>query len=597
MKKETIPSHSARGCQPAGQHYRGDSSEFCPSQIEVRARCQFEKILAVALNPKLDDLGKPEPDWKSSPDAGADADAPTLCNYGQLEKWLAVELFALGRLLVELFVSAARAGLRKRLGGNASGRAWLRQFKGRFGLIAYWREGSRGHFPLDNLLGIARGGFSHSVCLLACNLATRMSFAASSEVFERFVGWSPDPGSIENMVLGVGVDAPSYMEQSAPKRDRSKRQVLVIEIDGKAPPTATEQELEKRSASAKAAKQQSAEKNARQVDREGEGEGEGKGEESGSRKRCCCQRHRARTIRQRARKKKSAAKAKAGGRKPGDQKKGKEDSKAKNGRSATLVVTYVLEEGSDGLLHGPKDKRAWADFGPRVNMMQWAKEEAQRREFDPQSEDIHLVMDGETCLRAGMRERFPNATIALDIRHAEEHLHALGKLVHSSSEHREAFVEHYRAMLHDGGAHKMTEELQGVIEDANRQKEKDGLDPDDGEYDELEKGIAYFAKRLDMMDYGNLKKKDLVIASGQVEGAARHLVGERMDCGGMRWKVDRGRMVLHLRCIGFNGDWDNFDRWLSKENHARLAHGKVVRLTSTKPPPMPLSANQTAQAA
>ena len=130
--------------------------------------------------------------------------------------------------------------------------------------------------------------------------------------------------------------------------------------------------------------------------------------------------------------------------------------------------------------------------------MQWAKEEAQRREFDPQSKDIHLVMDGETCLRDRMRERFPNATIALDIRHAEEHLHAMGKLIHTSSEDRETFVENYRAMLYDGKARKMTEELQGMIEDANKQKKKDGLDPDDCDYQELEKAIAYFAKRIDM---------------------------------------------------------------------------------------------------
>ena len=510
-------------------------------------------------------------------------------------------MLVLGRLLSELFLSSARDSLGKKQ-GKPRGRVRRRQFKGFFGTVTYWREGGCGHFPLDHLLGIAKGGFSHSVCLLACNLAVRVSYAAAGSIFERFAGWSPDAGSIENMVLGIGASAASYMEESAPRRHGDKRQVLVIEIDGKAPPTATEQELKKRSASAKAAvarksqKKQNPDNNACRVDHTGKDKG-GEGKESGTRKRCCCQRHRAKAIRQRARKKKQAAKVKANKQKPSNKEKGKQDSKTKNGRSATLVVTYVLEEGPDGLLHGPKDKRVWADFGPRVNMMQWAKEEAQRRGFDPQSRDIHLVMDGEKCLRDGMIKRFPNATIALDIRHAEEHLHALGKLIHSASEHREAFVENYRAMLYEGEARKMTEELQGMIEDANKQKKKDGLDPDDGEYEQLEKEIAYFANRLDMMDYGKLKKKDLVIASGQVEGAARHLVGERMDCGGMRWKVERGRMILHLRCIEINGDWDKFDSWLSKKNHTHLAHGKVVRLTSTKPPPMPLSPTESSQAA
>ena len=526
----------------------------------------FERILAMAK-------ATTEPDS----DIGS-----THWSYEQFEKQLRAEVLILGRLLCELFVSSARDGLGKQQ-GKPPGRVRRRQFKGFFGPVTYWREGRYGHFSLDYLLGIAKGGFSHSVCLLACNLATRMSFAVSAKVFERFAGWSPDPVSIENMVMGIGPEASSYMEQSAPKKDPAKRQVLVIEIDGKAPPMATEQELKKRSASAKlkAAKAKA------------KATGKTSKNKTSTGKECrCCQRHRSKAIRRRVRKKKQAAKAKAG-----MQQKDPQDPKTKNGRSATLVVTYVLEEGPDGLLHGPKDKRMWADFGPRVNMMQWAKEEARRRGFDPRSRDIHLVMDGEKCLRDGMSERFPNATIALDIRHAEEHLHALSKLIHSSPEHREAFVENYRTMLYEGEARKMTEELQGVIDDANKQKKKDGLDPDDGEYEELEKEIAYFANRLDMMDYGKLKKKDLVIASGQVEGAARHLVGERMDCGGMRWKVERGRMILHLRCIELNGDWDKFDSWLSKKNHTHLAHGKVVRLTSTKPPPMPLSPTESSQAA
>lgn len=601
MKKKTTQSHSAQSCQPAGQDYRDNDREFCPSRIEVQARTQFEKMLSVALHPKLEDLGKLQADTSS---AAGHADAPLLCNYGQLEKWLILELFTLGRLLVELFVASARIALRNKRPGSASGRALRRQFKGRFGTIAYWREGSHGHFPLDNLLGIGSGGFSHSVCLLACNLATRISFAGAADVFERFAGWSPDPGSIENMVLGVGVHAASYMEHTAPQRDHSKRQVLVIEIDGKAPPMATEQELEKRSVSAKAVakaakaqKQQSADNSAAPAHHTDEGD-----QSPPCKVGCCCPRHRnrAKATRQSAQEKESAVKMQtdtsivtSSATNIKTQSESKKDTKSKNGRSATLVVTYVLEEGSDGLLHGPKDKRVWADFGPRVNMMQWAKEDAQRRGFDPQSEDIHLVMDGETCLRDRMRERFPNATIALDIRHAEEHLHDLSKLIDSSAEQTEAFIERYRPMLHDGDIREMTEELQCIIEHANEDKQKSGLDPDDGEYDELEKAIAYFTKRLDMMDYGNLKDKDLVIASGQVEGAARHLVGERMDCGGMRWKVERCRMLLQLRCIGINGEWDRFDDWLSMQNHARLAESGVVRLTSTKPPPMP----QAAQAA
>ena len=34
---------------------------------------------------------------------------------------------------------------------------------------------------------------------------------------------------------------------------------------------------------------------------------------------------------------------------------------------------------------------------------------------------------------------------------------------------------------------------------------------------------------MKLMDYGRLRTDDLVIASGMVEGAARYVVGERLD--------------------------------------------------------------------
>ncbi|MDM8563851.1 hypothetical protein QUF54_10910, partial [Candidatus Marithioploca araucensis] len=71
-----------------------------------------------------------------------------------------------------------------------------------------------------------------------------------------------------------------------------------------------------------------------------------------------------------------------------------------------------------------------------------------------------------------------------------------------------------------------------------------------------------------------LLEEDLVIASGVVEGAARYVVGERMDCSGMRWIPERGEALLRLRCIELNGDWDSFfywgyQRWLKKLRPAK----------------------------
>jgi hypothetical protein len=67
--------------------------------------------------------------------------------------------------------------------------------------------------------------------------------------------------------------------------------------------------------------------------------------------------------------------------------------------------------------------------------------------------------------------------------------------------------------------------------------------------------------RLAMMKYKQYIEDDLPIASGVIEGAARYVVGERMDCSGMRWIPQKAEALLHLRCIEINSEWDSFFQW------------------------------------
>jgi len=60
------------------------------------------------------------------------------------------------------------------------------------------------------------------------------------------------------------------------------------------------------------------------------------------------------------------------------------------------------------------------------------------------------------------------------------------------------------------------------------------------------------------MNYKRLKELDLEISSGAVEGAVNHAIAKRFDCGGMRWIKGRVETLLHLRCLGINGDWEKF---------------------------------------
>ena len=61
--------------------------------------------------------------------------------------------------------------------------------------------------------------------------------------------------------------------------------------------------------------------------------------------------------------------------------------------------------------------------------------------------------------------------------------------------------------------------------------------------------MVYLKLRIEMMNYKKLIDEDIVIVFIIIEGAVRYVVGERMDCGGMRWIPERAEALLHLRCI------------------------------------------------
>jgi len=95
--------------------------------------------------------------------------------------------------------------------------------------------------------------------------------------------------------------------------------------------------------------------------------------------------------------------------------------------------------------------------------------------------------------------------------------------------------------------------------------------------------IGYLRPRLAMMRYREWVAQDLVISSGQVEGAVRHLVGERFDCAGMRWRQDRAEALLHLRCIELNHDWEKFVTWFQRKIQARLNKEKRHKVLTNQP--------------
>lgn len=59
--------------------------------------------------------------------------------------------------------------------------------------------------------------------------------------------------------------------------------------------------------------------------------------------------------------------------------------------------------------------------------------------------------------------------------------------------------------------------------------------------------MRYLTGHLARLRYDIALKNGWPIATGSVEGACRHLVGDRLDITGARWGLDSAQAVLKLR--------------------------------------------------
>lgn len=434
---------------------------------------------------------------------------------------------------------------------EAWGRVWrrapaiARNLSTVFGVVRFWRTymrevGShprRGMHPLDVSLGLPEDRFSWNVLARATWLATKLSFAEARVTLARFVPQAPSTEVIEKAALGLGRFAERWLlERCAPDDDG---EVLIIMADGKGIPTATDEEMRRR---------------------------------RGRRRRKRPEpspRHRGRRKRGRHPKKPR--------RKKGD--------KSKNAKVATTIVMYTLRRKGTRRLEGPVNKWIYSSFAPKRWAFEVARRWADARGFTRDSGKlIQVVTDGDNDLADLARAHFLEAEHTIDIWHVAEYLWSAGGcFFEEGSAQLKDWADTQTDNLFRGRVDYILEELQRRLDQIARTGPGNK-----GRRERLSNAIGYIRKRRAHIDYGSLRRRDLEISTGPVEGAIKHIIGKRQDHGGMRWIKERAEAILKLRCIEVCGDWDTFERAAHDQmQRASLLLRQRFRLQAEKPQPLP----------
>jgi len=227
-------------------------------------------------------------------------------------------------------------------------------------------------------------------------------------------------------------------------------------------------------------------------------------------------------------------------------------------RTVDDVVNEMLRKEKQQQRPKPQNKRLRAVLtrevdGQEVNaknvVFDWLAKELQQR--DPHEErTVVAIMDGENKLRDLQELKIKRAIGILDIWHVTEYLYELAYCFYrDGSKAAEAFVETYLRKLLEG---KVNRVIGGIRQMATKR------DLPDSKWNKVEDCLTYFAARSEFMKYDEYLAAGYPIGSGVVEGACRHLVKDRMEQAGMRWRIAGAQAILSLRAIYVNEDWETF---------------------------------------
>ena len=393
----------------------------------------------------------------------------------------------------------------------------MRPYVSAFGPTPFWRdvyaerETQRQEVvPLDAKLGMPEGNTSYLLQKWSGTKCVKESYQESRATLLEILGFAPSVNCLEDIVARAAEHAEVYFEQQAPVDSTTEEEILVATSDCKGVPM-------------------------RQVDAPRTKQGDDlprpkrkrlkKGEKNGQKRMACV---------------------------------GGVYSVAPFPRTADDVLNEILRQEKQEQRPKPQNKRLRAVLTRQLDDQEvnakdvvfdsLAKEVQQR---DPQKHrTVVAIMDGETKLRDLQERKIGRAIGILDIWHVTEYLWKLAYCFHpEGSDQAEAFVETYLRKLLEGNVGRVLGGIRQMATKGELSKPK---------REKVEQYLSYFADRREYMKYDEYLAAGYPIGSGVVEGACRHLVKDRMEQTGMRWRIAGAQAVLSLRAIYVNDDWEPF---------------------------------------
>jgi hypothetical protein len=234
-------------------------------------------------------------------------------------------------------------------------------------------------------------------------------------------------------------------------------------------------------------------------------------------------------------------------------------------RTADDVVAEVNRREAARRRPRPRNKHVRGELlVGQVALFLWLADEVLRR--DPQrTKPLVFLSDGDPALHEHQEEFLPaGAVCILDLFHVLEYLWKAAWCFFdeaSEKERAEAWVEAKLRALLEG---RVAAVIRGLRALATRRGLRGRARKT------VEQVAGYLEHNRERMKYDEYLAAGYPIGSGVVEGACRHLVKDRLERAGMRWRRQGAQAMLDLRATYLNGEWEAFWAYHVEKEDDRL---------------------------
>jgi len=160
--------------------------------------------------------------------------------------------------------------------------------------------------------------------------------------------------------------------------------------------------------------------------------------------------------------------------------------------------------------------------------------------------EVAFLGDGAPCLWKWAEENLPGAVLIQDAWHVFDRLSTLlHDLAGRGSEAVRERLDKWKEKILESRVQEVLDELRERRRRCRRKARR-----------RLDEEIRYLETSRSRMDYARYRAAGWPIGSGAIEGGCKHLVKERFDRTGARWKRARLKYVLALRLSLFNDEWE-----------------------------------------